>query len=111
MAKHNNKMVYSTNPNSDRWDDEQESEPSTLPPQQQKLTLLLDKKQRRGKKVTLIKGFIGTSADLKELGKIVKSKYGVGGSVKEGEIIVQGDFREKIKSILEGMNYKCKISG
>ena len=104
-------MVYSTNPNFNDWDDDLEQEVKTLPPQQQKLTISLDKKQRRGKKVTLVQGFVGTAEDLKELGKLLKSKCGVGGSVKNSEVIIQGEFKEKVKSILEGMGYKCKISG
>jgi len=106
----NNKVIYSTNPDFEMWDEEKE-ENDTLPPQQQKLVILLDKKQRKGKKVTLIKEFVGSTTDLKELGKVIKTKCGVGGSVKEGEIIIQGDFREKIKFILEKMQYNCKISG
>jgi translation initiation factor 1 len=113
MARHNknSRMVYSTNPDFDDWDDELEQEQETLPPQQQKLIISLDKKQRKGKKVTLVTGFVGTNDDLKGLGKLLKSKCGVGGSVKDGEILIQGDFKEKAKSILEGIGYKCKISG
>ena len=113
MARHNknSRMVYSTNPDFDDWDDELEQEQETLPPQQQKLIISLDKKQRKGKKVTLVSGFVGTNDDLKELGKLLKSKCGVGGSVKNGEIIIQGEFKEKVRSILEGIKYKCKISG
>ena len=113
MARHNknSRMVYSTNPDFDDWDDDIESEAETLPPNRQKLIISLDKKQRKGKKVTLVKGFTGLTGDLKELGKTLKSKCGVGGSVKDGEIIIQGEFKEKVKSILEEMGYKCKISG
>jgi len=107
----NNRIVFSTNPDYDYRDDELEQEEETLPPQQQKLTIMLDKKQRKGKKVTLVTGFVGATDDLKGLGKTLKSKCGVGGSVKDGEIIIQGDFKEKVKSILEEMGYKCKISG
>jgi translation initiation factor 1 len=113
MGNHskNSKIVFSTNPDFNRWDDDVEQEAETLPPNKQNLTILLDKKQRKGKKVTLVKGFEGTDADLKELGKLLKSKCGVGGSVKNGEIIIQGEFKEKIKSILVEKGYKCKISG
>ncbi len=113
MARHNknSRMVYSTNPDFDDWDDDIEAEAETLPPNRQKLIISLDKKQRKGKKVTLVKGFTGLTDDLKELGKTLKSKCGVGGSVKDGEIIIQGELKEKVKSILEEMGYKCKISG
>jgi translation initiation factor 1 len=105
----NNRIVFSTNPDFEPWDDEMEQEQETLPPQEQMLTITLDKKQRKGKKVTLINGFIGTSDDLKELGKLLKTKCGVGGSVKNGEIIIQGDFRETVKTILEKMGYGYKV--
>ena len=107
----NNRVVFSTNPDYEYHDDALEQEAETLPPLQQKLTIMLDKKQRKGKKVTLVTGFVGSTDDLKALGKMLKSRCGVGGSVKEGEIIIQGEFKEKVKSILEGMGYKCKISG
>ncbi len=107
----NNRVVFSTNPDYEYHDDSPEQEAQTLPPQQQKLTIMLDKKQRKGKKVTLVTGFIGSTDDLKALGKMLKSKCGVGGSVKAGEIIIQGEFKDKVKSILEGIGYKYKISG
>lgn len=107
----NNRIVFSTNSDYNYPDDGLEKTTETLPPQQQKLTILLDKKQRKGKKVTLVTGFVGTSDDLKSLGKILKTKCGVGGSVKNNEIIIQGEFKNKVKTILETMGYKCKISG
>ena len=111
MAKNkNSRMVYSTNPDYEYTDDREHSA-ETLPPSQQKLTISRDKKQRRGKQVTLITGFVGTDDDLKELGKMLKSKCGVGGTVKNGEIIVQGEFKEKVKQILTSLGYHCKISG
>jgi len=112
MAKKTNqRIVYSTNPDFIPYDDSDELEVNTLPPQQQKLIISLDKKQRKGKKVTLITNFIGADENLKALGKTLKSKCGVGGSVKNGEILIQGDFRQKVKELLEKADYKCKISG
>ena len=103
-------MVYSTNPDY-KYDTGEESEPATLPPQQQDLRVWRDSKQRAGKVVTLVRGFVGSRADLEELGRLVKKKCGVGGSVKDGEIIVQGDHRDRIVEILTGSGYRCKKDG
>jgi translation initiation factor 1 len=103
-------IVYSTNPDF-KIDREQEPEEETLNPQNQDLRVSLDRKQRGGKKVTLITGFIGTKADLEKLGKKLKSKCGVGGTVKEGNIIIQGDFVNKIIELLKADGYKVKRSG
>ena len=89
-------MVYSTNPdfNFDSETEEQES----LPKNQQKLRVNIEKNGRGGKTVTLVKGFVGTEADMKDLGKLLKTKCGVGGSTKDGEILIQGDFKENSHS-------------
>ena len=106
----NNGTVYSTNPNF--VFDYGEEEVLTLEPAKQNLRIMLDKKQRGGKKVTLITGFQGSDFDLAVLGKELKSACGVGGSVKDGEILLQGDFREKVLALLQQKGYnKTKISG
>lgn len=116
MAKKNNDwkkrdgVVYSTNQDFS-FDYQEEEEVNTLSPAQQLLKVMLDKKARGGKQVTLVEGFIGTEDDLKELGKLLKNKCGVGGSAKDGEILIQGDHREKILQILLEQGYKAKKSG
>ena len=111
MAKKDKKnIVYSTNPNYEYEFDEDEVV-ATLPPQKQMLKVMIDKKQRKGKSVTLITGFVGSNDDLKDLGKLLKSKCGVGGSVKDREILIQGDHRDKIMEILTKANYKTKRVG
>jgi translation initiation factor 1 len=103
-------FVYSTNPDFQPEHPEEE-EQETLPPQQQDLRVSLDRKHRKGKEVTLITGFVGAYDDLKDLGKELKSKLGVGGSAKNGELIIQGDFRTEVMDILLEKGYKAKKSG
>ncbi|PIF05807.1 MAG: translation initiation factor [Draconibacterium sp.] len=104
-------VVYSTNPDFRFEKKDNEEELSTLPPEQQTLKIWLDRKQRKGKMVTIVAGFQGAEEDLKTLGRLLKSKCGVGGTVKNGEIMVQGDFVLKIANILKEKNYKIKLAG
>ena len=103
-------MVYSTNPDYN-FDFEDEASVETLPNKQQNLRVSLDKKQRKGKMVTLVSNFVGNCEDLKALGKIIKTQCGVGGSVKNNEILIQGDFRDKIVRLLLDLDYKVKKIG
>jgi translation initiation factor 1 len=100
-------VVYSTNPNFS-YEKQQEESVKTLLPQQQNLRILLDKKQRGGKKVTLVENFIGAQEDIETLGKMLKTKCGVGGTAKNGEILIQGDFRDKVLELLTQAGYKAK---
>ena len=98
-------IVYSTNPDFEYQEDETPQE-ETIAKEKQTLRIKLDTKQRRGKAVTLVTGFVGQEKDLNDLGKLLKVKCGVGGSVKDGEIIVQGDMRDKVLNILKKEGYK-----
>ena len=100
-------VVFSTNPDF-VYDDGDAIEEETLKPSEQKLIVTIDRRNRGGKQVTLVSGFVGKEDDLKALGKELKVKCGVGGSAKDGEITVQGDFRDKVTALLNAMGYKAK---
>ncbi|MFY0654225.1 MAG: translation initiation factor [Cyclobacteriaceae bacterium] len=103
-------VVYSTDDSFDYQDDiDQEEE--TLMNNQQQLKVMLDKKNRGGKKVTLVSGFVGLTKDINELGKMLKNKCGVGGNVKDREILIQGDHRQKVGDILKKEGYQVKVLG
>lgn len=103
--KHAVGVVYSTNPDFQyQYDDT--PEPETLPFSQQKLRVRLERNHRGGKTVTIVSGFVGTDADLQDLGRLLKTRCGVGGSAKDGEILIQGDHVERIRTILKEMGAK-----
>lgn len=102
-----NATVYSTNPD---YKFEPEVDDIATPANEKQLLLIsIDKKQRKGKTVTLIQQFVGKNEDLEQLAKLLKTKCGTGGSVKDGEIIIQGDVKIKVKDILEKEKYKVKV--
>ena len=100
-------VVYSTNPDFN-YAKEETVEAETLEPSRQRLTVTIDRRNRGGKQVTLVSGFVGTQEDLAALGKILKVKCGVGGSAKDGEITIQGDLRDKVTSLLKDLGYNAK---
>lgn len=100
-------VVYSTNPDFN-YAKEEIREEETLEPAKQRLTVTIDRRNRGGKQVTLVSGFVGTQEDLAALGKTLKVKCGVGGSAKDGEITVQGDLRDKVTAILKDLGYNAK---
>jgi|SRR5690554_1468908 len=113
MKKKDNRrseVVYSTNPDFE-YDNEEGLEEETLPNNQQLLYVSIDRKQRKGKDVTLVEGFVGTDDDLKDLAKQLKSACGVGGSAKDGEILIQGNHRDKVLDILNTKGYRTKRKG
>ncbi len=97
-------VVYSTNPDFS-YDTGENDESETLPKNAQKLRVRIEKNHRGGKTVTIVSGFTGSEADLKELGKLLKTKCGVGGSAKDGELLIQGEFKEKVVELLKKKGY------
>jgi len=100
-------VVYSTNPDF-QYETGREEVEETLPPARQRLIVGIDRRNRGGKQVTLVSGFVGSADDLKELGRTLKTRCGVGGSAKDGEITIQGDFRDKVVEILRSLGYNAK---
>lgn len=100
-------VVYSTNPDFS-YEYDQEEAPATLAPERQNLRVMTDTKQRKGKTVTLVQGFIGSSDDLETLARLLKNKCGTGGSAKDGEILIQGDVKEKVLALLRDAGYRVK---
>ena len=103
-------VVFSTNPDFNYTTEEEESI-ETIPPAKQNLRVWLDRNHRGGKTVTLVKGFVGSEEDLKELAKELKNRCGVGGTAKDGEIIIQGAHRERVLEILFSKGYRAKAAG
>lgn len=97
-------VVYSTNPDF-KYESEEEEEQVSLPKEKQTLRIELDKRNRKGKSVTLITNFAGTEDDLQDLAKLLKTRCGVGGSARDGEILLQGDFRQKVLELLQKEGY------
>lgn len=109
--KKNNRIVFSTNPDFE-YNEDNDEQAESIPENQQRLRVLIDRKARKGKEVTLVTGFEGPEEELKDLGKFLKSRCGVGGSVKDGEIIIQGNKRDKIVELLIDKGYtNTKKSG
>lgn len=100
-------VVYSTNPDF-QYQQAAEEEPATLPPERQRLIVRIDRSHRAGKQVTLVDGFVGTGDDLAALAKTLKTKCGVGGTAKDGQITIQGDLRDKVAVLLQSMGYNAK---
>lgn len=100
-------VVYSTNPDF-KYQEEASAEEETLLPEKQRLVVRIDRRQRAGKQVTLVEGFVGTQDDLAALAKALKVKCGVGGTAKDGEITIQGDLRDKVTALLLSMGYNAK---
>ena len=100
-------VVFSTNPDFN-YEEETVQQQEALEPSKQNLIVSIDRKGRGGKQVTLVTGFVGSADDLAELGRTLKVKCGVGGSAKDGEITIQGDFRDRVVTLLKDMGYRAK---
>jgi translation initiation factor 1 len=109
-SKDKHGFIFSTNPDF-KFEQEPEETQETLAPSKQLLYVSIDRKQRAGKSVTLVEGFVGSSDDLESLGKTLKSKCGTGGSVKDGQILIQGELRDKVSDLLIALGYKVKKKG
>ncbi|MDE6374360.1 MAG: translation initiation factor [Alistipes sp.] len=103
-------MVYSTDPDF-KYETLRDEEPVTLAPAQQDLRVWLDRRHRGGKVATLVRGFVGRDDDLQALARMLKTRCGVGGAAKEGEIIIQGDHRDRVVDMLTRSGYRCKKAG
>lgn len=101
-------VVYSTNPDFQYQTAADAPEADTLPPEKQRLIVRIDRRQRAGKQVTLVDGFVGREADLSALAKLLKTRCGVGGTARDGQITIQGDLRDKLLTLLTGMGYNVK---
>ena len=110
MQKSTIMVVYSTNRDFDYPSNLKEEVPETPVPEKQRLTVGIDRRQRAGKQVTVVAGFIGKTSDLEDLGKVLKNRCGAGGAVKDGAILIQGDFRDKVVALLQNMGYQAKRS-
>lgn len=108
--KNRKNVVFSTNPNYG-YDYDEDEDKETLEPSDQYLRVIIDRKQRKGKTATIIEGFEGNEDDLKALGKTLKQKCGSGGSARDGEILIQGEVRDKVVSLLQDMGYNVKKVG
>ena len=101
-------VVYSTNPDFQYQTEQDAPAADTLPPQKQRLVVRIDRRRRAGKQVTLVDGFVGRADDLSALAKTLKTRCGVGGTVEEGQILIQGDLRDKLVTLLTGLGYNVK---
>jgi translation initiation factor 1 len=107
--KHRKGIVYSTDP-SFIYDYGDKPISGTLLPEEQRLRIIIDTKGRQGKVATVIKGFIGNKRDIEQLAKTIKTRCGTGGTVKDGDVIIQGDMRDRIRDVLEDLGYGWKAS-